>query len=130
MQLELGGKDPVYVCDDADAGAAAEPGRRRLLQHRPELLLGRAHLRPRAIPDAFVDAFVADGRRASWSATRWTDDTYIGPLTRAPQLDVLEAQVEDAVAKGARCARRAALGRARATGSRRPCSPTSTTAWS
>jgi acyl-CoA reductase-like NAD-dependent aldehyde dehydrogenase len=29
------------------------------------------------------------------------EDTYIGAITRAPQLDVLEAQVADAVAKGA-----------------------------
>jgi acyl-CoA reductase-like NAD-dependent aldehyde dehydrogenase len=29
------------------------------------------------------------------------DDTYIGAITRAPQLDVLEAQVADAKAKGA-----------------------------
>src|SRR6185295_6161114 len=31
-----------------------------------------------------------------------SDKTYIGPLTRAPQLKVLEAQVKDAVKKGAR----------------------------
>jgi acyl-CoA reductase-like NAD-dependent aldehyde dehydrogenase len=30
-----------------------------------------------------------------------SEDTYIGAITRAPQLDVLEAQVEDAIAKGA-----------------------------
>ena len=30
------------------------------------------------------------------------DTTYIGPLTRAPQVKVLEAQVKDAVKKGAR----------------------------
>jgi acyl-CoA reductase-like NAD-dependent aldehyde dehydrogenase len=30
-----------------------------------------------------------------------SDDTYIGAITRAPQLDVLDAQVADAKAKGA-----------------------------
>ena len=46
------------------------------------------------------------------------DDTYIGPLTRAPQLDVLEAQVADAMAKGATLLRRRPTrARARATGS-------------
>jgi acyl-CoA reductase-like NAD-dependent aldehyde dehydrogenase len=30
-------------------------------------------------------------------------DTYLGPLTRAPQLKVLEDQIADAKAKGARC---------------------------
>jgi len=53
------------------------------------------------IHDAFVDHFVAtvQGFRAG---DPLADGTYIGPLTRAPQLDVLEAQVSDAVAKGAK----------------------------
>ena len=60
-----------------------------------------------------------------------TDEAaYIGPLTRAPQLDVLERQVADAVAKGASVL----LGGQRlagpATGSRRRCWSTSTTRWS
>ena len=46
VQLELGGKDPIYVCDDVDVEGRRGGGRRRrVLQHRPELLLGRAHLR-------------------------------------------------------------------------------------
>ncbi len=51
LQLELGGKDPTYVCDDADPqGGGRVAGRRRDVQHRPELLLGRAHLRAREDP--------------------------------------------------------------------------------
>ena len=41
------------------------------------------------------------------------DGTYIGPLTRAPQLEVLEAQVADAVAKGATARGRRQARRAR-----------------
>ena len=62
-----------------------------------------------AIHDAFVDAFVRDGARLRRSATRRTTTTYIGPLTRREQLDVLEAQVADAMRQGrARAARAAA----------------------
>ncbi len=51
VQLELGGKDPIYVCDDVDVkAAAAARRRRRLLQHRAVVLLGRARLRPRGDP--------------------------------------------------------------------------------
>jgi acyl-CoA reductase-like NAD-dependent aldehyde dehydrogenase len=49
----------------------------------------------------FVDAFLAEVkgyRRGDPS----DDKTYIGPLTRAPQLKVLEAQVKDARKKGAK----------------------------
>jgi acyl-CoA reductase-like NAD-dependent aldehyde dehydrogenase len=51
VQLELGGKDPIYVCDDVDvqAAAAAVAGR-RVLQHRTIVLLGRTHLRARVDP--------------------------------------------------------------------------------
>ena len=44
------------------------------------------------------------------------EDTYIGAITRAPQLDVLDAQVDDACL-------------APATGTRPPFSQTSTTRW-
>ena len=52
------------------------------------------------IHDAFVAAFVAtvNGFKAG---DPLKEDSYIGPLTRAPQLDVLDAQVADATAKGA-----------------------------
>jgi acyl-CoA reductase-like NAD-dependent aldehyde dehydrogenase len=51
--------------------------------------------------DAFVDAFVAEVRGYVRGDPE-DDKTYIGPLTRAPQVDVLEAQVKDAVKKGAK----------------------------
>jgi acyl-CoA reductase-like NAD-dependent aldehyde dehydrogenase len=52
------------------------------------------------IHDAFVEAFVKEVRALTISEP--TDEAaYIGPLTRAPQLDVLARQVADALAKGA-----------------------------
>jgi len=102
MQLELGGKDPVYVCDDADLEHAA-----------PSLAVGafyntgqsccaveRIYVHER-IHDAFVDAF----RKcvAAFVVGDPTDEsTFIGPLTRPAQVGVLEAQVDDARGKGAR----------------------------
>jgi acyl-CoA reductase-like NAD-dependent aldehyde dehydrogenase len=52
------------------------------------------------VHDAFVDAFVqvVNGLRMG---DPMREDTYIGAITREQQLDVLEAQVEDALAKGA-----------------------------
>ena len=52
-----------------------------------------------AIYDAFVAAFV-ETVKGFKRGDPMAADTYIGPLTRAPQLDVLQAQVADAVAKG------------------------------
>ena len=105
--------------------------RRRDVQHRPELLLGRAHLRPRAHARRVRRRTSSRPCAASGRAIRLAEGTYIGPLTRAPQLDgarsagrrCARARARRCVAGGKRVARR------RATGSSRPCSPTSTTRW-
>ena len=52
------------------------------------------------IHDAFVEAFVSTVK-AFKVGDPMRDDTYIGAITRAPQLDVLDAQVLDALAQGA-----------------------------
>lgn len=101
LQLELGGKDPTYVCDDADPKAAAESLADGAMYNTGQSCCSveRIYVHEK-IHDAFVEAFVQTVkgfRRGDPMA----EETYIGPLTRAPQLDVLEAQVRDAKAKGA-----------------------------
>ncbi len=101
LQLELGGKDPTYVCDDADVQAAAESRADGAMYNTGQSCCSveRIYVHEK-IHDAFVDHFVrtVQGMRMGDPAS---EDTYIGAITRAPQLDVLEAQVEDALAKGA-----------------------------
>jgi acyl-CoA reductase-like NAD-dependent aldehyde dehydrogenase len=101
VQLELGGKDPVYVCDDVDVEVAATGLADGAFYNAGQSCCSveRIYVH-RAVADEFVERFVAevDG----FVVGDPTDDaTYVGPLTRAAQLDVLEAQVADAVAKGA-----------------------------
>ena len=50
---------------------------------------------------AFVDAFVREVK-AFRIGDPLVEGTYIGPLTRAPQIKVLEAQIADAKKKGAK----------------------------
>ncbi len=104
LQLELGGKDPTYVCDDADPKTAAESLADGAMYNTGQSCCSveRIYVHER-LHDAFAEAFVATVRGyAIGDPTR--DDTYIGPLTRAPQLEVLEQHVADAVARGARLA--------------------------
>jgi acyl-CoA reductase-like NAD-dependent aldehyde dehydrogenase len=102
LQLELGGKDPVYVCEDVDIGAAAASVADGAFYNTGQSCCSveRIYVHE-AIFDRFVDAFIGEVRRFRRGDPR-DDATYIGPLTRAPQLKVLEAQVKDAVRKGAR----------------------------
>jgi acyl-CoA reductase-like NAD-dependent aldehyde dehydrogenase len=101
-QFELGGKDPTYVCDDVDARAAAEGLADGAFYNTGQSCCSveRIYVHQR-VAGPFIEAFVETVR-----AFRLGDPedpaTYIGPLARAPQLDVLEAQVRDAVSRGAR----------------------------
>ena len=102
LQLELGGKDPTYVCDDADPAAAAASLADGTMYNSGQSCCSveRIYVHER-IHDAFLNAFVraVEGFRLG---DPMREDTYIGPITRAQQLEVLDAHVADAVAKGAR----------------------------
>jgi len=101
LQLELGGKDPSYVRVDADVKAAAESLADGAMYNSGQSCCSveRIYVHE-SIHDAFVQHFLATV--ASFKMGDPMDaGTYIGAITRAPQLDVLQAQVADAVARGA-----------------------------
>jgi acyl-CoA reductase-like NAD-dependent aldehyde dehydrogenase len=102
LQLELGGKDAAYVADDVDAEAAALAVAEGACYNGGQSCsaLERVYVHD-AVADAFVAALVEVVRayRVGDPADEATD---VGPLARAAQLDVLEAQIADAVARGAR----------------------------
>ena len=101
LQLELGGKDPTYVCADADIqNAAASLADGAMYNSGQSCCSVERIYVHEGIHDAFVDAFTATVRTFR-VGDPMADATYIGPLTRAPQRDVLDAQVSDALAKGA-----------------------------
>jgi acyl-CoA reductase-like NAD-dependent aldehyde dehydrogenase len=102
LQLELGGKDPVYVCEDADVARAAAGIADGAFYNTGQSCCSveRVYVNER-IFQPFVDAFVGEVKRYKRGDPS-DDRTYIGPLTRAPQLKVLEAQVKDALRKGAK----------------------------
>jgi len=102
MQLELGGKDPVYVCDDANLDHAAPSVAVGAFYNTGQscCAVERVYVHER-IHDAFVNAFLEDVR-AFVVGDPMDEATFIGPVTRPAQVDVLEAQVEDARGKGAR----------------------------
>ena len=101
LQLELGGKDPVYVCDDVDPAAAAAGLADGAMYNTGQSCCSveRIYVHEK-VYKRFVDAFVAEVKRFR-IGDPMVEGTYIGPLTRAAQIGVLEAQVADAKKKGA-----------------------------
>ncbi len=101
LQLELGGKDPMYVRADADVKAAAESLADGAMYNTGQgcCSVERIYVHA-AVHQAFVDHFVATVRSMKRGDPN-DADSYIGAITRAPQLQVLQQQVADAVAKGA-----------------------------
>ena len=102
LQLELGGKDPTYVCEDADVANAAASLADGAMYNTGQSCCSveRIYVHER-IHDAFVAAFV-ETVRGFRVGDPMDEATYIGAITRAPQLKVLEAQVDDAMRRGAR----------------------------
>jgi acyl-CoA reductase-like NAD-dependent aldehyde dehydrogenase len=102
VQLELGGKDPAYVCDDVDVPAAAAALAEGAFYNGGQSCCAVERIYAhRRIAGAFVEAFV-DVVRALVVGDPMDERTDVGPLARPGQLDVLQAQVADAVAHGAR----------------------------
>jgi len=102
VQLELGGKDPAYVCDDVDVGGAAAAVAEGVFYNAGQscCAVERVYVHRRIAGD-FVKAFI-EAVRALVVGDPADERTDLGPLARKAQLDVLEAQVTDAVAKGAK----------------------------
>jgi acyl-CoA reductase-like NAD-dependent aldehyde dehydrogenase len=103
LQLELGGKDPVYVCEDVDPAAVAAGVADGAFYNTGQscCAVERVYVH-RRVWKPFLDAFVATVRGFR-VGDPMDDATYIGPLARrGAQVALLEDQVADAVAKGAR----------------------------
>jgi acyl-CoA reductase-like NAD-dependent aldehyde dehydrogenase len=101
-QLELGGKDPSYVCDDANVKSAAESTADGAFYNNGQSCCSVERIYVHAkVYDAFVDAFLATVR-GFVVGDPMDDKTYIGPLTRGAQVQFLEKQIADAKAKGAK----------------------------
>ena len=101
VQLELGGKDGAYIHNDVpidDVAAAVADG--AFYNNGQSCCSVERVFVHKDIYDKFVKALV-DNVSGFVMGDPTSPDTYLGPLTRSQQADVLDAQVEDARNKGA-----------------------------
>jgi succinate-semialdehyde dehydrogenase/glutarate-semialdehyde dehydrogenase len=99
--MELGGKNPMIVLEDADPGRAAEIAMRACFDNAGQLCVGVERIYVMAgVYDAFLDRFLARiGALRMHGSVGWGTD--FGSLIGAEQLARTTAVVEDAVTKGA-----------------------------
>jgi acyl-CoA reductase-like NAD-dependent aldehyde dehydrogenase len=102
LNLELGGKDPVYVADDVDLKTAAASVAEGAFYNTGQscCAVERVYVHE-AVHDRFVESFV-ENVRGYVVGDPMDPKTFVGPLARPAQVALLERQVEDALAKGAR----------------------------
>jgi len=96
VQLELGGKDPIYVCEDVDVQSAAAAVADGAFYNNGQSCCSVERVYVAApIHDAFVDAFVGEVKRFRMGDPL-DEATYLGPITRRAQLEVLKQQIAEA----------------------------------
>ena len=102
-QLEMGGKDPLYVAGDIldiPQVAAATADGAFYNNGQSCCSVERIYVQE-SVYDEYLSAFLKE--LSTWKIGPPTQaGVYFGPLTRKEQLNVLEKQVKDALTKGAR----------------------------
>jgi len=98
--LELGGKDPMIVAEDADVERAAMGAVWGAFQNSGQTCMSveRVYV-AEAVAERFIDRVVDHTERIRQDDTGSGD---IGSMTFAPQIETVERHLADAVAKGAR----------------------------
>jgi len=102
MGLELGGKDPAFVCEDANFTFAVENTVDGAFYNAGQscCAVERIYVM-RPVYARFVDAYVAEVEKYVVGDPE-NEATTVGPLAQPKTVDLMEAQVRDAVSKGAR----------------------------
>jgi acyl-CoA reductase-like NAD-dependent aldehyde dehydrogenase len=101
--LELGGKDPLYVASDVKdiKGIAAGTADGAFYNNGQSCCSVERIYVHEKVYDKYVDEFVKEVKTYKLGAPT-EEGIYIGALTREAQLNVVDAQVKDAVKKGAK----------------------------
>lgn len=100
--LELGGKDPMIVLEDADVERAANVAVEWAFRNSGQTCMSveRVYVTP-PVYDEFVEKVTAKTKALRQGVPAGTGSVDVGALTFPAQLGTIRAHVEDAVAKGA-----------------------------
>lgn len=103
LQLELGGKDPLYVMDDIeDVDAVVGAALDGVVYNNGQscCAVERIYVHEN-IFDRFVESYQSQAKKLK-AGNPMESSTDIGPLSRKDQIDFLSSQIDDAISKGAK----------------------------
>lgn len=99
--LELGGKNPLVVLDDADLDAAVEAAVFSQFYYQGQTCMASSRIYvDQSIEDEFITRFIAKAQ-ALVLGDLYDEKTCVGPIISARQRDRIRHHIEDAQAKGA-----------------------------
>ncbi len=103
VSLELGGKDPMIVCADADLDRAANAAATWGLANSGQVCTSVERIYvEQEVHDAFVDKLVGAVDKLRQRGFTSAGEADVGAMTFPPQIEIVERHVADAVAKGAK----------------------------
>lgn len=101
--VELGGKDSLIVCDDADLERATQAANFGSFMHQGQICMSvEKVLVQDRIFEPFVKRFVERAARLKMGDPSRDNDCVIGPLINDKQAAKVKEQIDDALAKGAK----------------------------
>ena len=101
--VELGGKDALIVCDDADLERATAAANFGSFMHQGQICMSvEKILVHEAIFEPFLARFVERAAKLKVGDPNKDRDNVIGPLINDRQAERVRTQIEDAIAKGAK----------------------------
>lgn len=104
VALELGGKSPFIVLDDADLHAAASAGAWGSFLHQGQICMATGrHIVQRKVADDYIE-LLAQKARALPVGDPFRQEVAIGPIINARQVERIHKIVTDTVAAGAQLA--------------------------
>ena len=102
ITLEMGGKSPLIILKDADLDYAVDAAAFGIFLHQGQVCMANSRLIvEKEIYGRFCEKLVAKATKLKIGDPH-QPDTVIGPLVDAKQCAFIQAQVQDAVAKGGR----------------------------
>lgn len=103
VSLELGGNDPMIVCADADLDRAANAAAYYGMMNSGQVCISveRVYVE-QPVHDEFVAKLVENVKELRQGIPGAPGTVEVGALTFAPQIDIIDSHVQDAVAQGAK----------------------------